>query len=123
MAVMSLPWRMNESEDHVDLILDAEAEVVLVFLREEADRHRSWKIDTLLGRDLAVVHASDTESYRSQFRELEKIEHHHPRRWYDLLNHLGDILVVDVPRAKEVLVSITTIMGSSVSTAVALRSS
>jgi len=53
----------ERSEDHVDLILDAEAEVVLVFLRERRQIDIGpWKIDTLLGRDLAVVHASDTES-------------------------------------------------------------
>jgi hypothetical protein len=91
------------SEDHIDIILDTKSEIRLILLRE------SWeidigvgKVDTLLGRDLAIVSCSDADSLR--VNNLEDVEgkdtviNIDDTSWLD---NLGDVLVVNIPRNVE----------------------
>lgn len=88
------------SEYHVHIVLDTKSQIGLILLGE------SWeinvgvgKIDTLLGRDLAVV--AGTNSDGLSINDVEDIEGKNTIIDVDdttLLDDLGNVLVVDVPR-------------------------
>lgn len=87
------------SKDHVDIVLDTEPEIALVLLR------KGWeidvgigKVDTLAGRDEAVVPRLDLNSLLID--NLKNIERKHTVVDIDdtaRLNDLGNVLVVDIP--------------------------
>ena len=57
-----------------------------------------WEVDTLLGRDLAVVSGTDADSL--VINDIDNIKSKNSVIDVDdaaLLNDLGDVLVVDVP--------------------------
>lgn len=86
-------------KDHVDLVLDTELEIGLVLLRERWEIDIGlWKVDALLGRDLAVVDALAAEGLVvDNLEDLECKDTVIDVDGATLLNDLGDVLVVDVP--------------------------
>lgn len=86
-------------EDHVDVVLDAEEEIGLVLVGEGGEIDVGvGEVDALLGGDLAVVAGPGADGLVVD--DLEDIEGEHTvidvddAAWGD---HLGDVLVVDVP--------------------------
>lgn len=89
----------ERSEDHVDSIFDTESQIVLVLLGE------SWQIDvglgqvdTLTGGNLAVVDGAALEVLL--VNDIKDLECEDTVIYVDgtaLLDHLGDVLVVDIP--------------------------
>lgn len=87
------------SEDHVDAVLDTKSEIRLVLLGERGEINvRLGKVDALLGGDLAVVDAFALEGLI--------IHHLEDLKGQDTVvdvddaagrDHLGDVLVVDIP--------------------------
>jgi len=87
------------SEDHIDAVLDTETEIGLVLLGESGKIDVGLgKVDTLLGRDLAVVDGSGADVL--VVNNLEDLESEDTVIDVDDtagLDHLGDVLVVEVP--------------------------
>lgn len=87
------------SEDHVNAVLDTEAQVGLVLLGKSRKIDISLgKVDTLLGRDLAVVDSSGADVL--VVNDLENLEGEDTVVNVDdaaLGDHLGDVLVIKVP--------------------------
>ncbi len=86
-------------KDHVYIVLDAEPQVILVFLGESRQVNVSvGQIDTLLGRDEAVVARPNLD--RLGVDNLEHVECQHAIVDIDDaagLDDLGDVLIVDIP--------------------------
>jgi hypothetical protein len=90
----------KRSKDHIHIVLDAKSEIGLVLLGKSREIDISiWKVDALLGRDFAIVASTDTDSLGVD--NGEDIESKDTIINVDDtagLNHLGDVLVVNVPR-------------------------
>lgn len=88
----------KRGEDHVDLVLDTEPQIGLVLLRQRRKVDVGLgQVDTLLGRDLAIVDALDLEGLLVD--NLEDLKRQNTIVDVDCaagLNDLGDVLVVDV---------------------------
>jgi hypothetical protein len=100
----------ERGKDHVDVVLDTEAEIGLVLLGEGGEIDVGvGEVDTLLGGDLAVVAGAAAD--RLLVHNREDIECKHTVVNVDDaagLDHLGDVLVVDVPaKVRSCEVSIT----------------
>lgn len=87
------------SEDHVDAVLDTETEIGLVLLGESGKIDIGLgKVDTLLGRDLAVVDGLGADVLVvNNLKDLESEDTVIDVDDTALLDHLGDVLVVKVP--------------------------
>lgn len=92
----------KRGKDHVDLVLDTEPQVGLVLLGEGGKVNVGLgEVDTLLRRDLAVVQALAPQVL--VVHNLEDGERENTVVDVDdaaSLDHLGDVLVVDVPVAR-----------------------
>jgi len=91
----------HTSKDHVDVVLDAKSEVVLVLLREGRQVNISVReVDTLTGGDEAVVSRLDLDSLLvHNLKNLKSQDtvvdvDNTPR-----LDNLGDVLVINIPVA------------------------
>lgn len=88
----------ERGEDHVDVVLDTKPQVVLVLLGQSRKIDIGvGQVDTLLGRDEAVVLALDADGL--VVNNLEDLERQDTVIDVDdtaLLDNLGDVLVVDV---------------------------
>ena len=93
----------ERSEDHVHPILDAKSYVVLVLLGEWWEVNVGLgQVDTLAGGDLAIVLAAalqglvvnDLEDFEGENTVIDEDD-------LALLNDLGDVLVVDIPRRED----------------------
>jgi len=89
----------KRSKDHVDLVLHTKAEIGLVLLRESGEIDvRLREIDTLLRGNLSIVDALALQ--RLVVDDLEDLERKDTVIDVDDaagLDHLGDVLVVDIP--------------------------
>jgi hypothetical protein len=94
------------SKDHVDVVLDTKPQVGLILLGESWKVNIGvWEVDTLLGRDLAVVSGSAADGL--VVNDLDDIKGENTVVNVDDtagLDDLGDVLVVDVPKKKKVSV-------------------
>lgn len=91
----------ERGKDHVDSVLDTEAKIVLVLLRESGQIDVSvGQVDTLAGGDESVVASADLDGLL--VLDAQHIEAKDTVVDVDNaagLDHLGDVLVVDVPLA------------------------
>lgn len=89
-------------KDHVDIVLDAEPEVLLVLLRESRQVNvRVRQVDAFPRRDEAIVARLDLDGLLVD--DLEHIERQHAVvdvNDASRLDHFGDVLVVDIPFQK-----------------------
>ena len=87
-------------KDHVDVVFNAEAEIVLVLLGQSREINVSLgEIDAFAGRDLAIVNAADFESLLvGDLQDFESEDAVVDKNGAALFNDLGDVLIVDVPR-------------------------
>ena len=87
------------SKDHVNIVLDTKPEVVLVLLRESGQIDiRVGQVDALAGRDEPVIPRLDLDGLL--VHNLDHVKRQHTVIHVDDatgLDHLGDVLVVDVP--------------------------
>jgi len=85
-------------KDHVDIVLDTKTQVVLVLLGQGRQIHIGvGQVDALLGRDEAVVAGTHLDGLG--VRDFEDVEGQNTVVDIDDpagLDHLGDVLVVDV---------------------------
>jgi hypothetical protein len=95
-------------EDHVDTVLDTKSEIGLVFLGKRGKIDVGLgKVDTLLGRDLAIVDALALEGLIiNDLKDLERqdtiVDVDDAARSDDLC----DVLVVDIPSEASVLAKV-----------------
>ena len=89
----------ERGKDHVDTVLDTKLQIGLVLFRESRQVHiGTGEVDTLLGRDLAVVDAAALEVLVvGDFEDLESEDTVIDVDGATGLDDLGDVLVVDVP--------------------------
>ena len=100
-----IPAADEGGEDHVDVVLDTESEIGLILLGERGKIDVGLgKVDTLLGRDLAIVDALALEGLI--VKDLEDLEGQDTIVDVDDAagsDDLCNVLVVDVPSEASVL--------------------
>lgn len=105
----------KRGEDHVDLVLDAELQIGDILLRQSGEIYvGTGEVDTLARRDIAVVQALDTQGLL--VNHLEHLEGHDAVVDIDELagrDHLGDVLVVQVPTIPTVSLCSTNLVPRS----------
>lgn len=97
----------ERGKDHVDLVLDTELQVGNILRGQSGEVYVSaGKVDTLTGRDVAVVQALDLEVLL--INNLDHLERQNAVVDIDELSgrdHTGDVLVVEVPIKQRLSVS------------------